>query len=79
MEKSAPTKNAPLGIFVSYHLPRGNRARVSLDFDHVWVGPDLYQIWCFIQTFHYGCAYTPHYSYFVLKTYFLRKTHLVLH
>ena len=45
MEKSAPTKNAPLGIFVSYHLPRGNRARVSLNFDHVWVGPDLYQIW----------------------------------
>ena len=32
-----------------------------LDFDHVWVGEDLYQIWCFIQNLHYGCAYTPHY------------------
>ena len=76
---SAPTKNGPLWIFVSYNLPGGNRAGVSLDFDHVWVGEDLYQIRCFIQTLHYGCAYTPHYIYFVLKTDFLRKTHLVLH
>ena len=32
-----------------------------LDFDHVWVGEDLYQIWCFIQNLHYGFVYTPHY------------------
>ena len=58
----APTKNAPLWIFISYNLPRGNKAGVSLDFNHVWIGQGLYQIWCFIQNFHYGCAYTPYYQ-----------------
>ena len=58
----APTKNAPLWIFVSYNLPRGYQAGISLDFDCVWVGEDLYQIWCFIKNLHYGCAYTSHYS-----------------
>ena len=57
----ANTENAPLWIFVSYNLPRGDQAGVSLDFDHVCVGEDLYQIWCFIQNLHNGCAYTPHY------------------
>ena len=32
---SAPTKNAPLRIFISY---RGDQAGVSLDFEHLWVG-----------------------------------------
>ena len=58
----APTKNAPLLIFISYNLPRENKAGVSLDFNHVWIGQGLYQIWCFIQNFHYGCAYTPYYQ-----------------
>ena len=57
----APTKNVPLRTFISYKLPRGDQAGVAIDFDHLWIGEDLYQIWCFIQNLHYGCVYTLHY------------------
>ena len=60
----APTKNAPLWIFVSYNFLRGDQDGFSLGFDHVRVEEDLYQIWCIIQNLHYGCAYTPRYNWF---------------
>ena len=47
-------KNTPLWIFVSYKPLKGDQAGVSLDFDQLWVGEVLCQIWCFIQNLHYA-------------------------
>ena len=47
-------KNATLRIFVSYKPIKGDQLRVSFDFDQVWLGEDLCQIWCFIQNVHYA-------------------------
>ena len=50
----APIKNTLLWTFVSYKPHKGDQDGVSLDFDQVWLGEDLYQIWCFIQILHYA-------------------------
>ena len=47
-------KNTPLWIFVSYKPLKGDQAGVSLDFDQLWEGEVLCQIWCFIQNLHYA-------------------------
>ena len=57
----SPIKNAPLWIFVSNNLPRGDQLGVSLNLYLAWVGEDLHQIWCFLKNRHYGFAYTSHY------------------
>ena len=58
---SAPTKSAIMDYAFLTIFPGEIKLGSLLHFDHVWVGEDLYQIWCFIQNLHYGFVYTPHY------------------
>ena len=48
-----PLKRHHYGFLFLKSPPNGDQDGVSLDFDQVWVGEDLCQIWCFIQNLRY--------------------------